>query len=197
MRAAVLLLLAAVFVVPAAAQSPSDDALVRALDAEPDVAVTHGGDGSYSYTEWRRNGVFYRLEKQGVKQRLIGDDESGAGAVMCTWGIYGLLRDALADCPADRFPRLRADLDRDIAAMDRFIVANSVLPVTVAELRARAAAQRAQGEAARPPGEPRVCAAGDVGALMESLDGQGPDGRRAAIDKLLATPRWPVLNPCL
>ena len=116
---------------------------------------------------------------------------------MCTWGIYDLLRDALADCPAERFPALRADLDRDIAAMEAFIVANSVLPVTLAELRAEAAAQGVRSRAGHPAAEPRVCAAGDVGAMVESLDGLGSDGRRAAIGKLLATPRWPVLNPCL
>lgn len=178
---------------PALAEAPSDEALARALEAQPGVAVTRGEDNGTSWTEWRRAGVFYRLERRGAEERMIGDDESGAGAAMCSWGIYALVRDALADCPADRFPTLRADLDRDIAALEAFIVANSPTPVTVAELRAEAAAQR---ERALAPG-PRVCAAGDVGAMATSLDDMGPEGRRAAIGKVLATPRWPVLNPCL
>lgn len=181
----------------ARAGEPSTQDAVRALEAQPGVTVSHGDDRGHAYTEWRKNGVFYRLEEQGTQDQFIGDDESGAGAVMCSWGVYALTRAALDDCLADRFPALRADLDRDIAAMEAFIVANSPWPITAAELHAEAEAQRRADLAARPPAEAKACAAGDVGAILQSLDDLGPAGRRAAMDKLLAVPRWPVLNPCL
>ena len=195
-----------------AAPAPAEDntaALMRELKAQPGVTVTHGRDSGQSYTEWRKAGVYYRLETRDGKETLVGDDESGAGAVMCSWMIYDEVRNALASCPADSFPALRADLDRDIPAIERFIVANSALPITIAELHARAEAQRAAAEAqlikfeaqrarAAPP-SPRtqvaVCTADAAGGLVGNLDAMGPDGRRAAIGKLLATPRWPVLNP--
>lgn len=197
MRLAVALIAGVLTGPAAAAEAGSTEAFVRALEAQPGVAVTHGDDGGRPYTEWRKAGVFYRLEARDGKETLSGGDESGAGAVMCGWMIYDAVRDALASCPADRFPALRADLDRDVPAIERFIAANSVLPTAVAELHAGAEARRARSAA--PPSRPQapVCTAEAAGGLVGALDAMGPEGRRAAVEQLLAVPRWPVLNPCL
>jgi hypothetical protein len=194
----IILVLTALLAGPAAAsEAPSSEALARALDAQPGVTVTQGNDGGQSYTEWRRNGVSYRRQRRGEQEQWIGDDESGAGAVMCTWGIYVTLRAALDECPAERFSALRDDLSRDISAMEAFIVANSPLPVTKESLGVQAAALRDQSRRARPASEAPACATGDIGMMLRSIDEMGPGGRHAMMDKLLATPRWPVLNPCL
>ncbi len=196
MRAAALIA-AALLVGPAAAAGErSNEAFVRMLEAQPGVVVSHGGKGGHPFTEWRKNGVRYRLERQGGKEQLTGDDESGHGAVICSWMMYVTLRGELDDCPADRFVELRADLDQGIGAIDDFIVANSVVPVDVTELRARAAAENARIRAA-PSVKPRVCLAGDVGAMAAWFDAMGRPARLEVVRNLLSMPRWPVLNPCL
>ncbi len=191
MRIAAIALVASLFAGQTAAGDNAD--FVRAIQAVPGVTVTSGEDNGRHFTQWRKAGASYRLQAGPAGEVLTGNDESGAGAVLCSWMIYNAVRDALGGCGADQHPALRADLDRDIAALEAFISANSVLPVTVAELRARAEAERVRTAASQP----RVCGGGDAGEVVRGLDAVGPDGRREEIGKLLAVPRWPVLNPCL
>ncbi len=198
MRTVFALLVAACLVVPSGVVAePSDDALAQALSAQPGVAITEGGEGETAHTEWRKDGVFFRRERHGSKEQWIGDDESGHGAVICSWMIFVTLRAALNDCPADRFVDLRADLDQGVTAMEAFIVANSVLPTTVAELRAKAAAEAARTRNAVPSSGPRACPTGDVGNMIAAFEDMGRPARREMVDKLLSVPRWPVSNPCL
>lgn len=192
MRAVVLV---ASLALAGTAAADDSSTLTRALDALPGVTVTRGETGGSTTTEWRKAGVVYRLEKRKGGDVLLGDDESGAGAVMCTWAIDDGVRRSLADCPSDRFPALRADLDRDVPAIERFIVANSPVPVTVAALHAEAEALHTTAAASEPASA--LCTAGAAGGFVGALDALGPEGRRAAVDRLLAVPRWPVLNPCL
>ena len=179
------------------ADQPLDDSFAQALSAQPGVVVTHGSESGAAYTEWKKNGVFFRRQRRGSKDEWIGDDESGHGAVMCSWMIYVTLRAALNDCPADRFVDLRADLDQGLVAMEAFIVANSVTPTSVAELRGKAAAEEVRRRAAVPSSGPRVCASGEVGTMITAVNGMGGQARREMVDKLLSVPRWPVSNPCL
>lgn len=179
------------------AEQPSPDHLADMLSAWPGVAITHGEEGGQSYTEWRKNKVFYRLEGQDAKSRWIGDDESGNGAVMCSWMIFVLLQDALHDCSVDRFAELRTDLDRDVPAIERFIVENSVIPVTFTELRSQAAGKVARQQGNGPTPEKRTCPAKGMSEMVEAFDAMGRRGRRDMVDRLLSVPRWPVSNPCL
>lgn len=198
MRTVLALLVTACLVVSSGGVAqPSDDALAQALSTQPGVAITQGGEGETAYTEWRKEGVFFRRERHGSKEQWIGDDESGHGAVICSWMIFVTLRAALNECPADRFVDLRADLDQGVTAMEAFIVANSVLPTTVAELRAKAAAEAARTRNAVPSSGPRACPTGDVGNMIAAFEDMGRPARREMVDKLLSVPRWPVSNPCL
>lgn len=198
MRAALAIIATAMLAASVAgAEPPLGDALDQALSAQPGVVVTHGSESGTTYTEWKKNGVFFRRQRRGSKDEWIGDDESGHGAVLCSWMIYVTLRAALNDCPADRFVDLRADLDQGVTAMEAFIVANSVTPTTVAELRGKAATEEARTRAAASSSGPRVCAAGGVGQMITAFDRMGQPARREAVDKLLSVPRWPVSNPCL
>lgn len=191
MRAAAALIAASLLVgLAAAAGERSNEAFVQVLEAQSGVVVSHGEEGGDPFTEWRKNGVRYRLERQGGKERLIGDDESGQGAVICSWMMYVTLRGALDDCPADRFVELRSDLDEGIGAIDNFIVANSVVPVDVTELRVRAAAENARIRAALSV-KPRVCLAGDMKAIASSFDAMGRPARLEMVRNLLSMPRCP------
>ncbi len=197
MRAALAIIATAMLASVARAEQPLDDTFAQALSAQPGVVVTQGSEGGAAYTEWKKSGVFFRRQRRGSKDEWIGNDESGHGAVICSWMIYVTLRASLNDCPADRFVDLRADLDQGITAMEAFILANSVTPTTVAELRARAAIEDARTRAAARSSGPRVCAAGDVGQMITAFDSVGGPARREMVDKLLSVPRWPVSNPCL
>lgn len=197
MRAAAALIAAALVVGPAAAAGErSNEAFVRMLEAQAGVVVSQGDEGGHPFTEWRKNGVRYRLERQSGKEQLTGDDESGHGAVICSWMMYVTLRGELDECPADRFVELRSDLDQGIGAIEDFIVANSVVPMGVTELRARAAAETARIRAASSA-RPGVCLGGDSGAIAASFDAMGLPARLDMVRDLLSIPRWPVLNPCL
>jgi hypothetical protein len=122
------------------------------------------------------------------------------GAVLCAWSIYVSLRAVGAAC----FPEqvgFNALLDEMIGRMDRFIVDNA--PTTQRELDKGKAALSAETimdfEAGPPDGKRRSCGEhpGGSAQIYRHMEQQGAARLRAEMDRLLAVPRRPVMNPCL
>jgi hypothetical protein len=127
-------------------------------------------------------------------------DSSGHGAVLCTWEIYVTVRNAIDLCFPSEFRALRSDVSEGIEAMNRFIVANSPTPVTLATLDRAIAERMARDRRYLPAGEK----AADIRycknmrqEFLEPFAKQSHDEFQRSMADLLSVPRIPVLNPCL
>ena len=121
-------------------------------------------------------------------------DKSGAGAVLCSWSIYLSIRTHSQACGLAREPVDDA-IDQAITAIDEFIIANSSLHPTremLEEFKQRAANQELNF--LRQRGLQNACGPGsDVQHFRRST----PEQIQTSVKSLLATPREPVMNPCL
>jgi hypothetical protein len=111
---------------------------------------------------------------------------------MCAWEIYVGLAAALETCPEYRNEPLRADLSNAIDKINDFIVANSLSPVSKAQLEKGAASRRDVPGLCQPDG-----AAGMVKSLASVSHDQLHDKLMSSVADLLSVPRPPVMNPCL
>ena len=118
-------------------------------------------------------------------------DNTGKGAVMCLWGLLEAARLAGDTCVGGGDAAFRAELARSITDVDAFILKNSSVSVTPAQLEARRAAGAEQVRRAGP-----VCTGG-AHAMYEALRTRGATALRASTADALSVPREPVLNPCL
>jgi hypothetical protein len=120
-------------------------------------------------------------------------DQTGNGAVLCTWSVYLSIQAETAACGLARRPADDA-MDEAIVAIDEFILANSSLRPTRAaleEFKRRAAASDLAF--ARQQGLQSFCSRPD----LEHFRSISPDRIRVSVKKLLEVPREPVMNPCL
>ncbi len=185
---------------PAYAQeaAPADFDVER-LTGRLGIERSEHTEGNAVATVWTRNGVSVTRTVDGSNTTVFGNDNTGKGAVFCSWMIDVEIRADLELCPAQS-PDLRLSLDQSIKAIDDFIVLNSYQPVTLAELQAREQARYDQSRQAAkgdPSGSEKLCTQGDAGKLISYMRAMSPAQRQQALSDLLSTPRWPVLNPCL
>ena len=125
--------------------------------------------------------------------RQFEADQSGAGAVLCTWSLYMSTRTLSAACDLPRAP-IDDTIDRAIADIDDFILANSSLhPGRAALDRFKRDAAEKELARARRDGLDKACR-NDMAKFLRSLP---PEKIEASVKALLATPREPVMNPCL
>jgi hypothetical protein len=75
--------------------------------------------------------VLLEMERKDGRIRIATFDESGHGAVLCAKGIYQLVRAALDTCEDLENERVSRLVDEALDRMDRFILANSIEPVTI------------------------------------------------------------------
>jgi len=120
-------------------------------------------------------------------------DETGSGAVLCVWSIYLETQAATKACGLKRRPADDA-IDRAILDIDDFIIANSSLHPTRAALEDF---KQRTNEVFLHDLERRDFRKYCDGADLEGLRSETPDGVASSIRALLATPREPVMNPCL
>ena len=119
--------------------------------------------------------------------------DRGGGAVLCAWSLYLAFQAESAACKVPRQP-IDDAIDEAIIAMDEFIIANSSLRPTremLETFKQRVVDQDLNAMRAR--GLEKVCAGGDL-QVFRSIS---PDQMRTQTKALLATPREPVMNPCL
>jgi hypothetical protein len=131
---------------------------------------------------------------------IVSVDNSGYGAVMCAWGIYSNLRNAMDICPESLDENLKKQIDIAIQRINDFIIANSLSPVTQEQLeeRSRKDLKDWQNRRSKMSEEMRnkECS-GDIVNIIQSLKNRPTKELQDSVDKLLSIPRPPVINPCL
>jgi len=181
---------------------------IEDLAAKYNVEIKKSKDGDVEITKILINSVMFSRFKQGGKSSLVSQDVSGRGAVMCAWGIYSMLRAGMDFCLADEHQEAKDALSRALSDMNVFIMANSVLPVTLDQLERRTAEIRAKtiadAKKLKPEEILRACRSGDFSGFYKQFLDQPPEEYQRAIAKmrtevadLLSVPRPPVTNPCL
>jgi len=164
---------------------------LNAIAAQPGAktTTTKNNDGS-EVTEVRLpSGVVFSQQRRNGQTLTYAADVSGHGAVMCSWEIYVGVAAALEICPEFRNEPLKADLANAIDRINDFIVANSLSPVSKAEVEKAAASRR---EAAS-----RLCRSDDFAGMIKALGSMSHDKLMSSVADLLSVPRPPVMNPCL
>jgi len=117
--------------------------------------------------------------------------DSAGGAVLCIWGIHLSVQTATRACGLTRRPVDNA-IDKAIAAIDEFILANSSLHPTRAMLEDfKRRAAESDLSFARQHGLQKFCESAG------SFRNVSPEEIEASVKSLLAVPREPVMNPCL
>lgn len=136
-----------------------------------------------------------------ISTRRIGDaevkvDNTGKGAVLCTWSMLVAAANAARECGWEDKPALAEAIGR----IDAFIIVNSPEPITQEQLDARKAADADQGYETAA-GRASICehTAGShsFGEMLWSIHSTSPDQLAALTSDLLSIPREPVMNPCL
>jgi hypothetical protein len=182
-----LFALALVFVAGTAHGQPLD---LDAIAKHPGTEVIRKGDT----VEIRRGSVTVTIDKDGE----TSIDRSGK-AVLCYWNLAIVAKMSADLCYPGEFTALSNMLGEQIAAMNDFIVANSLRPVTKAWLEKNIAdrfAKAAAGikTAGVPPAQNKVCQRQreeDLIPLNAELAKYRQEFR-----EVVAVPRPPASNPC-
>ena len=152
----------------------------------PDVTVTLGKnkkseetreivfEGGVEVKETRKNG---KIETQAFDK---------GGAVGCAWLIHSHIVKYLSVCDKDNPAKTRMN-----SAMERintFILTNSVPPITKEQL---------ETQFQKRPFSPEKCEDKFAEKSVQKIVLMTEEEFNARLDKLLAKPRPPVMNPCL
>ena len=122
---------------------------------------------------------------------VIRSDNTGHGAVLCSWGFMSGLRYAGEQCHAREDAALRQALSTGVARIEAFILQNAHHPMfTHADLDER---RRIGLEQLRAQGPVCTGYAEEAYQKMRSL---GPTTVLRWTDDLLSIPREPVMAPC-
>jgi hypothetical protein len=191
MRFAAILVLSLAVSLASRAPAAGQEVNLDAIAAQPGAQITTStnNDGSEVKEVKLPNGVVFRQERRNGETRTVGIDTSGHGAVMCSWGIFVGVHAALEICPEFRNEPLKADLASAIDRINDFIVANSLSPVSKADLMKRAASGRKD--------VPQLCRSDDMAGMIKAFGSMSHDKFTSTVSDLLSVPRPPVMNPCL
>ena len=181
------LALALVLVASTAHGQPLD---LDAIGRQPGTEIIRQGDT----VEIRRGGVTVIIDKNGGELSI---DRSGT-AVLCYWNIAVTTKISADLCYPGEFTELSRTLGEQIEAMNDFIVANSLRPVSKDSLE-KSIANHFETTAARikavgvPPAQ--YCQR-EREAFLVPWNADLAKFRRSFQD-MLAVPRPPASNPCL
>jgi hypothetical protein len=131
-------------------------------------------------------------ERMVLGPRQFEHDQSGKGAVLCTWSIYLSVQQVTKICG---LPRRTTDdaIDKAIEAIDEFIIANSSLRPNKRMIEEfKHAAEQQQLRLLRQQ-QKNFCANNDI----EFFRKPSPEQIQESVKSLLSVPREPVMNPCL
>jgi hypothetical protein len=157
------------------------------LAKRPGFTVTKKTVNGEEIVEIRKATVTIEMSRAGT----IGTDSDSA--VLCVWDIYITEKLGADYCYPDSEHELKEDMTDALERLKDFIVANSISPVTRAELDASVQRKFTQ-TFAKPPNPPN---AERCREHFQAFISAGRESRRAALAKILAVPRPPVLNPCI
>jgi hypothetical protein len=134
----------------------------------------------------------------GVEKGISGTDNSGHGAVLCGWELFLSMKAQMALCRSNTDAAFSDRLDKAINRINKFIVANSLSPVTNAEVQRQSTAFIAAKEHSASKEEvQKECTSGDFAKGIRAYQSMPPSAFDHAIDDMLSVPRPPVLAPCL
>lgn len=142
------------------------------------------------------SGVSFYLTRNGGKITSVERDNTGLGAVMCTWALYVELRALFDACSPAVGEQVKAEFDRELSRIKTFIVENSITPVTAEQLEGQIASfkRRAIENAPKMSDEQRqMCKHFAAHEMTEEEREQS----YSQITRLLSKKRPPVMNPCL
>jgi hypothetical protein len=123
-------------------------------------------------------------------------DQSGKGAVLCSWHVYSAALQLAERCHPGRDPELQRALGDGVGDIEAFIVRHSRPQVTagqVAALRERGFRETADW-ITRNGGD--FCRDPNLAPLYGELRRRGAEGVRADVADLLSVPRQPLMDPC-
>lgn len=125
-------------------------------------------------------------------------DNSGHGAVLCSWGITIALATWVETCPALHSQTNRTRYLDAVPRINRFIRDNMFEPVTLEQVEAAAAERRkAAVELYESESDPAsFCTKSEYAKFIEAYGELSDQEFQAFVDKLLSVPRLPVMGPC-
>lgn len=171
----------------AAAAQPLD---LEAIARQPGTEVVKRIENGAEVVEIRRGGVTVEIRDG----QQLGIDTSNHGAVLCFWEIMVGTKAAADVCFPQEFTELSELLGDAIAAYDTFIVANSLTPVTKADLKARAEERASRLKAGSP-----ACLNARryfLETYAEQMKTKSRTEMMQSFTASLSVPRPPVMNPC-
>jgi hypothetical protein len=152
------------------------------------------------------NGVsFFQTRRNGKVIGVLGNDNSGHGAVLCGISQILTVRNLLSVCAPRQSAEEIAELDSQLDRIADFAVANSLPPQPttskaaiqsqIEQAKAKVAADAAS---ATPDNIATYCNIGDGAMMLSRYRGSWGDGKlKRYVDDLLSVPRPPVSNPCM
>ena len=147
------------------------------------------------------SGVSFFLERHGDQVASTGVDNSGAGAVQCSWEIYVGVQSYTEACQPGEDRSFEADLDEAIDRINDFIVENSLVPVSKSELqdapRQREKHVKQMTRWQSDDDHRKLCEANPIRPMSVALRSASHDSRVSILNKPLSVKRPPVKNPCL
>ncbi len=161
----------------------------------PGTTVTRTIEGTATVTTLTRGGVNIRQEKVGNHVTSFGRDNSGYGAIMCSWMTMVTIKATLASCYPGQHGALAEQVEATIDELNDFIVANSLTPVTKAQMVAQTKAMFEQTRIAS--GNPS-CGPSPFAMMVDQMARKLAESP-GSVGKLLelGPPRPPVENPCM
>ncbi len=164
---------------------------------QPGVEVVYGVNAKDERTRTilLPSGVQFNQTEKETGVETVEQDTSENGPVLCIWQIYLYQRASLERCAADTSSALKHSMDANIERIHDFIVANSLKPVEKKALQQQSAAFIAKyaQESRMKKDNALSIPCPRNGKTSKALQHQYTE----AVDKLLAVPRPPVMNPCL
>ncbi len=130
-----------------------------------------------------------------------GADRSGKGAVLCGWEMYVAIRNMVEICSHPEESEIIKNLNYAIEKTNDFIVANSLHPVTKADLekgiKARLIGLKEDMSMLEEYDIRQECSSGHAAEMKQRMISLSSEEFRKAVDDFLSIPRPPVMEPCL
>lgn len=172
-----------------------------ALLERPGVEIVSGTqeDG----TKWRSfktpAGIEISQTKRGDLVSTMSIDRSEHSAVLCLWDIMVIAKLLSELCPELSNPTAEARLKTALDRIHRFIVQNTVEPVTIEDLEMSIQRRREseQKELAAIEDKAAVCRKSDFADMVTAFGTASDELFEKDLDRHLSVPRIPVKNPCL
>ena len=154
------------------AQTAPDGSVTRILDMGGNVSITCTADG------------------------CMGVDMTESGAIGCTFAIMVDLQTVVRACPGVLSPERQTAFDQLYEKVGKFVAANAVPPRSWGVLTADLDGQMSAAMAEYTP-EACVEAATEGSDIQQFFMMFTAPKTLTGFDAVLATPRLPVINPCL